>query len=313
MKNFIKILKPKKIKKGDTIGLICPAGFIKQELLDKTKQTLKNLGFNIYNTDIVLNRHGYLAGTDKERVNDLNKMFVNKNIDAILSVRGGYGCSRIIDNIDYELIKNNPKIFIGYSDITALLNSIYKYTGLITFHGVVGTSNFNKYTKQNFINLFVNNQNKIKSEKNINTIIINHGNATGKLIGGNLSIIISLLATNYEIDFTNKIIFIEEIAEAPYKIDRMFTQLLLAGKLQKAKAIILGSFKNCDFNNNDINKGNSLSLHEVFIDRLKPLNIPIISNFSFGHINSQAIFPIGVNAEINTEKRLIKLLESPFS
>jgi len=313
MIDYKKIIKPNKLKPNDTIGLVCPAGFITKEKLKQTKQTLKLLGFKSYNTDVVLNRYGYLAGADKDRVSDLNNMFANKDIDAILAIRGGYGCSRIINNVDYNLINKNPKIFIGYSDITAILNSIYQYSNLITFHGIVGTSNFNKYTRQSFTNLFINNKNTIYSEKNIKPIIINKGNAIGKLVGGNLSIITSLLSTNYEINFTDKIVFIEEIEEAPYKIDRMFTQLLLSEKLQKAKAIILGSFNNCDFNNNDISEKNSLSLHEVFIDRLKPLDIPIISNFSFGHINSQAIFPIGVNVEINTDNMFLKLLESPFN
>ncbi len=308
----LKIIKPKKLQINSTIGLVCPSGFINKKQLEKTKKVLQILGFKIYYTNIILNKYGYLAGTDKERANDLNNMFANKNVDGILAIRGGYGGSRIVANIDYELIKEHPKIFIGYSDITVLLNSIYKYSGLITFHGVVGISDFNEYTKQNFIDLFINNKLIIKQDSNVNLFVINEGKATGILVGGNLSIITSLLSTNYEVDFTDKIVFIEEIGEAPYKIDRMFTQLLLSGKLQKAKAIILGVFNNCDFNNKDITKKNSLSLQEVFIDRLKMLNIPIMSNFSFGHIDNQAIFPIGINIKIDTEKRFITLLESPF-
>ncbi|MBN1251723.1 MAG: LD-carboxypeptidase [Bacteroidales bacterium] len=313
MQNLIKTIKPQKLKKGDRIGLVCPAGFITKEQLDKTSNILSELGFNSFFSDNILNRQGYLAGNDKERAEDINQMFINKSIKAILAVRGGYGSSRIIDLIDYQTIKENPKIFIGYSDITALLNSINKFTGLITFHGIVGISDFNDYTKQNFLNLFVNNLLEIKSDENISPKIINHGSAQGKLAGGNLSTINSLLATDFEIDFTDKIVFIEDISESPYKIDRMLTQLLLSGNLKKAKAIILGVFKNCDLNDDDINKQNSLSLQEIFIDRLNNLNIPVISNFSFGHIESQAIFPIGITAEINTNELFIRLLEKPFS
>ncbi len=270
------------------------------------------MGFRSYFTESVLQRKGYLAGDDTSRLDDLHEAFNNKDVDAILCVRGGYGSSRIVDKIDYLLIQKNPKIFIGYSDITVLLNAIWQRTGLITFHGVVGTSSFSDYTKEKFNKLFLSQYSDIGYINSIeNTLeIINKGKAKGRLVGGNLVMVNSLLGTPYEIDFTDKIVFLEDVAEAPYKIDRMLTQLLLAGGIKKAAGIILGQFNGCDIDNKEITPENSLSLSDVFYNRLISLNIPIIKNFSFGHVKNQAIFPVGIKVEIATDKKGIMLLES---
>jgi len=246
-------------------------------------------------------------------LNELHWAFENKEIDAIICIRGGYGTSRIVDNINYDLIKRNPKIFVGYSDITVLLNAIHQQTGLITFHGIVGISAFSAYTKTLFNSILASKNDEFSIyPENTNSIeFISTGKASGRLAGGNLSMICSLLGTKYQIDFTNKLAFIEDIGEAPYRIDRMLTQLLLSGTLQKASGIILGNFKGCDIDDKEITKENSLSLNEIFIDRFAHFNIPIMSGFSFGHIENQAIFPVGVMAEIDSKTHHIKLLECP--
>ncbi len=318
MVNTKKIIKPPKLKKGDTIGLITPASAIKKEQLIQTKATLKKLGFKSYHTHRVLLKKGYLAGIDVERVADIHHMFENENVHAIICIRGGYGTPRILQQIDYELIRKNPKIVIGYSDVTAMLQAIYKFSGLITFHGVVGTSDFTEYTQQNFLNVLgqpndsllipsILPNNLLKDE--YKPYVINEGIAKGELAGGNLALIVSLMGTPYEIELNGKLLFIEDIGEAPYNVDRMLTQLLLSGNLQKLKGIILGVFNNCDFNNEDITAENSLSLKEVLIDRLSGLGIPVVYGFSFGHIANQAVFPIGINAELNTQTMSLKLLE----
>lgn len=308
-------IKPKALSKGSNIALIAPAGPINENQLAKAQEKIHELGFNSCFTDRILLKKGYLAGKDNERLKDLHEAFDNTEIDAILCIRGGYGSARIIDQIDYSIIKRNPKIFIGYSDITALLNAIWQKTGLICFHGVVGNSAFSTYTRNHFLQLMTNNleSNKIVSHPNSNTYNINTGTARGKLVGGNLALINSLLGTPYQIDFTDKIVFLEDIGEAPYKIDRMLTQLLLTGQLEKAAGIVLGEFYKCDIDNDEITHENSLSLKYVLEDRLKGLNIPILGNFSFGHIKDQAIFPIGLEAELNTDYPEVKLCESIFS
>ena len=312
--NQFPVLKPKALKKNSRIGLIAPAGPINESQLAKAQDNLLEMGFRSCFTDRILHRKGYLAGEDSTRLDDLHEAFENNDIDAILCIRGGYGSARIIDQIDFELIKQNPKIFIGYSDITALLNIIRQKTGLICFHGVVGTSAFSEYTKSQFQKLFFNqvSDNEIYTAQPTLLEVLNKGKAKGQLVGGNLAIINSLLATPFELDFTNKIVFLEDVGETPYKIDRMLTQLLLSGNLQKAAGIILGTFKNCDIDQEEITPENSLSLIQVFEDKLKSLDIPVISNFSFGHIKDQAIFPIGIEAEIDTTRNSIRLLESVF-
>lgn len=304
-------IKPKALKKNSTIALIAPAGPITELQLARAQENLAEMGFKSTFTEKILEKKGYLAGSDEIRLNDLHDAFLNDKADAILCIRGGYGCSRIIDQVDYELIKNHPKIFIGYSDITALLNAIWQKTGLITFHGIVGTSVFTNYTKQQFKNI-VSNQSthyEIHTNNPEDLNIISKGSCTGQLVGGNLSIINSLIGTPYAVDFENKILFIEEVNEAPYKIDRMLTQLLLNGNIKNAAGIILGKFNGCDIDNIEITINNSLSLSEIFNNRLENINIPVLSGFSFGHVKDQAMFPIGIMASFDTSESSVHLIE----
>lgn len=309
---------PQRLKKGTTIGLITPAGVITREKLEKTKDLLNKLGYQTFHTQNVLLKKGYLAGDDKAKLDDLHLMFRNDEVDAIMCVRGGYGTMRLLPYINYDLIRKNPKILIGYSDITALIQAINKKTGLVGFHGVVGTSAFTDYTLQNFFDILTNPE-EVKTIQSFPPrpdsvdaylpYVLNSGKATGKLIGGNLALLASLMGTPYEPDFENKIVFIEDIDEAPYRIDRMLTQLLLSGKLQKAAGIVLGVFNACDLDKDKLNPENSLSLKEVISDRLSSLSLPIMYGFSFGHIQNQAIFPVGINAEMDTDSFTLKLLE----
>ncbi len=308
-----KIIKPRKLIGNSMIAIIAPAGPVRQEQIDKAQDVLSEMGYRSCYNKAILSKKGHLAGSDEVRLNDLHEAFENKDINAVICIRGGYGTTRIIDKIDYDLIKRNPKIFIGYSDITALLNSINQQVGLITFHGVVGISAFTEYTKKEFSSILSAEENELiiypKDNNTIKTIF--PGKAKGRLVGGNLSLVNALIGTKYQIDFADKIVFLEDIGEAPYKIDRMLTQLLLCDCLQKASGIILGIFTDCDINNKELTSENSLSLVEVFKERLGHLNIPIISGFSFGHVQNQAIFPIGIEAELDTGFNGIKLLECP--
>ncbi|MCF6240986.1 MAG: LD-carboxypeptidase [Bacteroidales bacterium] len=312
------IIIPKRLKKGDTIGLITPAGVITPEKLANTKKLLSDLGYKTFHTENVLRKRGYLAGSDKEKLDDLHLMFKNDEVNAIMCIRGGYGTMRLLPFIDYDLIRRHAKILIGYSDITALIQAIYKKTGLVGFHGVVGTSAFTEYTLQNFLDILtITSKTKTihsfppKPDSVVAYLpyVLNSGKAQGKLIGGNLALLASLMGTPYEPDFENKIVFIEDIDEAPYRIDRMLTQLLLSGKLQKAAGIVLGVFNACDLDRENLNPENSLSLKEVITDRLSDLDMPVMYGFSFGHIQNQAIFPVGVLAEMDTERFIIRLLE----
>lgn len=300
------IIIPEHLKPGDTIGIIAPANYSN----DSSKYEIDYLiekGFNIvYGKSFGNSWYGFGA-TDDVRADDINKMFSNKDIKAIFAIRGGYGTIRIVDKLDYENIKKNPKIFMGYSDITTLLLAINEKTGLVTYHGPM-TVNFKDIpieTENSFVDTIQNNKriNLLDYEKSYS--IMKQGTAEGEIIGGNLSLIVASLGTKYEINTDNKILFLEETNEATYRIDRMLQQLKLAGKLDKVKGVILGDFKNAKRAEKD-----DMSLDDVFWETFKNMNIPIIKNFKSGHVRPFIAVPIGVIGKINTFKDEI-IIEQP--
>jgi muramoyltetrapeptide carboxypeptidase len=308
---------PKKIEKGSTIGLITPASPISEEKFIRAIQNLDKLGFKYKTGNHIFDKYGYLAGSDKDRIDDLHLMFSDPGVDAIWCIRGGYGTTRIIDFIDYQLIKSNPKIFIGYSDITAIHLAILKKTGLITFHGPVAASEFTDYTTKCFVDLF------LKDEKTIDNYIpeanyesdlykpqvIVSGKMEGKLVGGNLTLLASLAGTPYQFNPENKIVFIEDIDEKPYRVDRMLTQLLKTINLHKASGILLGVFEGCEAKEDE---KNTLKIMETLNDRLGNLGIPVFYGFSFGHIDNNCTIPVGCNASFNTETQKLRIEEKIF-
>ena len=312
-KNNPEKILPKRLKKGVVIGLVTPAGVITEEQLKSTIENVENLGFKAYYEPSILSEYGYLAGTDQERADELMQMFTNKNIDAILCARGGYGAIRILDLLDFEQIRVNPKILIGYSDITAFLSAIYEKSGLVTFHGPVGISSFNEYTTKSLEDILVNPKNHYKypyqREEDTNDnpefdfYTITEGKAEGELIGGNMSVVVSIIGSKFETDFENKIVYLEEIGEKTYKVDRMLTQLLQATNLKKASGIVLGIFKDCDVNDKP-----TFTLKEILTQLLKPLNIPVVYGFPFGHVNTKMTIPTGVMAKFNAKKKTLKLM-----
>lgn len=317
-KEELPVIKPKRLKQGDTIGLIAPGSFISEEELKESVDNLTALGFKVVYTENILQRYGYLAGKDKQRAEDVNIMFARSDVDAIVTARGGYGCARILPYLDYNSIKNNPKILIGYSDITALLYGIFAKTGLVTFHGPVGISTFNEFSVRYFnevlmsaneyITLYNAAEDSASAEYQVVTIVTGVGR--GKLIGGNLSIVVSMIGTRFDVESKNKIIFLEEIGEEPYRIDRMLTQMLEAGKFDEASGVMLGVFKNCEAKEKDPSFPKSLALKEVLFDRLGDLKIPVIYGMSFGHITNKFTLPFGIEAELNSGAQSVKLIES---
>lgn len=308
--------KAKRLKKGDTIGLISPGSFVSDEGLEKAITNLESLGFKVKLSKHIRAQRGYTAGTDAQRLEDLHEMFADDTIQGIWCVRGGYGCGRLLAQIDYKLIKKNPKVLIGYSDITALLQAIYSRTGLVCFHGPVGASTFTDYTIEHLRNTLMTEDKGTytialakSQQKNENTAyqtrVIRPGRATGRLIGGNLSILASLEGTEFGLNVKDRLLFIEDIGEKPYRIDRMLTQLRQSCDLSQAAGIILGVFEDCEAGEDDL----SLSLQETLEDRLADLDIPILYGFSFGHISDQCTLPIGVKATLDTTEQTLTLEE----
>ena len=305
---------PMAISKGATIGLIAPGYSFTDSTLKQTKEVLKKMGYKTYHTKRISEPYGYFSNTDEQRAADINELFNDENVDAILCLRGGYGCTRIMHLLDYDVIRRNPKALIGFSDVTALLNGIHKRTGLICFHGPVGKTINDLYSKEAFKNILENKKSfhvitnpaltvEQMNNTEYNRYIINPGTASGKLVGGSLTLINALIGTPYEIDFTNKLVCIEDVEEAPYRIDRMLTQLIQGNSFMKASGIIFGVCSGCD----RPSKPGSFSLKEVLMDRIKPLGIPAMYGMSFGHIDQNFTFPIGINAVMNTGTMTIEL------
>lgn len=312
------IIKPKRLKEGDRIALVAPGSYISESELQDSVKNLSDLGFQVTFSERLTLQNGYFSGTDAQRAEDLMEMFEREDVDAIMCVRGGYGCARILPLLDYNIIRKNPKILIGYSDVTALLYGIFKKTGLITFHGPVATSTFNEFSVNNFKGVLMNPQSNKKlfntnppSDENIYGVqTLVEGKAKGRLIGGNLSIMVSLIGTKYDVDYSNKIIFIEEIGEEPYRIDRMLTQLIQADKFKKAAGIMMGIFSKCEPKEKDPSFSKSFSLMEVLKDRFSGFKIPVIYGMSFGHVKDKFTIPFGALAELDTSEQSFTLLES---
>jgi muramoyltetrapeptide carboxypeptidase len=311
------VVKAPRLKSGDKLAIVAPGSYISEEELHDSIKNLNQLGFETTYSQKVILQIGYFAGTDKERADDLMEKFSDKSVNGIVCARGGYGCSRILPLLNYDVIRANPKVLIGYSDVTALLYGIYQKAGLIAFHGPVGTSTFNDYSVNNIKKVLMNPErsslftNSTSSEDEniygIKTIV--KGKRKGRLVGGNLSIMVSLIGTQFDVDYSGKIIFIEEIGEEPYRIDRMLTQMIQSEKFKNAAGIMLGIFRKCEVKEEDASFSKSFNLMEVLKDRLSNLKIPVVYGMSFGHVKDKFTIPFGVLAELDADKQTFTLLE----
>jgi len=304
------IIKPRALKPGGTIAVIAPASPVPKEQLEKSVDRLARFGFQVKLGESVGKEYGYLSGRDELRAKDVNQMFADPDVDAIFCLRGGYGTPRILDLLDYPLIRKNPKIFVGYSDITALHQAIHKNTGLVTFHGPMVSELATDHNELNWPLLF-----KLISETDplgeyfdppgMFQYSIHKGLASGRLVGGNLSLLVSLLGTPYEVDPRGKILFIEDVGEQPYKIDRMLTQLRLAGNLEQAEGILFTDFSGINLDS----EKPSLSVREVLEDIISPLGIPSYHGLKVGHCQPNLTLPIGARACLDATEGTLALLE----
>ncbi len=303
------MFKGKILNSCSTIGIIAPASPQDIDIIDEKIECFKAAtGFKVKTAPHIYDRYGYLAGSDIDRANDLNNMFKDPEVDGIVCLRGGYGSIRMMPYIDKKIIKKNPKFFCGFSDITLLLNYFSKL-GLITFHGPMITSNFkDEVTMNSFLNISsCKSKNYTYQLDKFDSIsYINKNSFKGKIAGGNLAMICSAINTPFDVITDNHILLIEEVSESPYAIDRMLTQLITSGKFRKCKGIILGIFTDCELNN----YSKSLTLEQIFIDRLKPLNIPIILNTPFGHSYPNITIPIGCNACFSCENNSLNFTDN---
>lgn len=303
-------LKPKALKSGDTVAITSPAGAVWDEnYIDSFTTILKGFGFTVIHGKTLKEKHGYFAGTDELRASELNELFANKNVKGIFCMKGGWGCARILDKLNYDLIKKNPKVLIGFSDITSLLNAITSKTGLVTFHGPVGNSGWNDFSKGVFTNAVLNSKpfmfpvNPVNEDK---PVTINKGKASGEFYGGNLSVLCGLIGSKYLPDWKGKILFLEEAKEEPYRIDRMLTQLKLSGVLNSVAGIVFGKCAKCLAEEPE----KAFTFDEVIKQHLKPLKVPSFYGAMIGHIENKLTVPLGVKATMDADTWTLSLDES---
>lgn len=312
------IIKPRRLEPGMTLGLIAPASPPdEKESIRFAGDVIRSLGYSVKEGENLYAKTQYLAGTDQQRADDVNAMFADPGVDAIFCVTGGYGTTRILPLLDYDTIAANPKALIGYSDITGILNAIYAKTGLIGFHGPVAQRNFGDYALAEFQKVLVNPSAPVplaapppfetrpgQVERYNRITHISGGKGSGRLVGGNLTLMASMTGSPYFPSTDGNILFLEDIDEAPYRVDRMLTELWLAGHLDNLAGVVLGRFTKADAN------GNSFTLEEVFEDRFGNAPYPVIRGLMIGHMKDLSTIPIGARAELDGDAGTLTLLET---
>lgn len=302
--------KPRRLNFGDTVALVSPASAPPDpKAVDHSIATLEKLGFKVLLARNARKRWGFLAGTDRERASDLMKMFSNPKVKAIFCVRGGYGTARLLPLLDFAVIRRNPKIFVGYSDITSLHCALLLKANLISFHGPMLNSELNKedcptFTRDSLLRTLLqpaDPESILKGYDGKTVSVFRRGKAAGQLIGGNLSVLCTTLGTPYQPPFKNKILFLEDLDEPPYRFDRMLTHLLNAGLLQKVAGIAIGINQHCEDPKAKAAKEYRQSLDDVLRERLLPLEVPVVVGLPFGHVLHNATLPFGARAMLDAD------------
>jgi muramoyltetrapeptide carboxypeptidase len=312
------LIKPPRLLEGDLVGLIAPSGHTSDSSIEKSVRQIEALGFRCKQAANLRAVRGNYAGSVEQRLLDLHAMFADPEVKAIWCIRGGSGCISLLSKLDYALIRANPKVLLGYSDITALHLAIGRHAGLVTFHGPVASSTPSDYSTAHMLAVLMDpqptytipmameNALRASAEPHYAIRTVHGGQATGTLTGGNLSMVSALVGTAYAAEFRDSILFFEEINEAPYRIDRWLTQLDLSLGLGKAAAVMIGICEHCGGDDEDL----TLTLDETLDIHLQPLKVPAVTGYSFGHIRNQFTIPMGVRARLDTERQTVTLLEA---
>lgn len=310
-------VRPKRLSVGDTVGLVAPASATFNSMdVSIARESLEGLGLKVKIGEHVLARHGYLSGTDRNRAADINRFFADDSVQAVLPIRGGWGSSRVLPHVDFDRIRRNPKVVLGYSDITALHLAIQAKTGLVTFHGPNGMGRWDEWSVDYLKRVLfegeavtfenprkLSDRNALtQTEHRVHTIT--PGTARGRLIGGNLTVMTAILGSLYVPSTDGAILFLEDVGEDLYRIDRMFTQLKLAGILDRIRGFVFGTCAECGPGEGFA----SLTLEEIFADHITPLKVPAWSGAMIGHQTPQWTVPVGAEAEIDAARGTIALL-----
>lgn len=312
-------LLPVALRPGDTVALVSPSSATDERInLQLSREVMEALGLKVKTGEHYAARRGHLAGSDAQRASDLNAAFADPEVRAVVAVRGGAGAARLLPLLDYDVIRANPKALLGYSDITALHCAIQAKTGLVSFHGPNGTGSWNSFNADQFRRLFFGREllhyrNPVDAgdelvQRRNRTLTIAGGRARGELVGGNLAVLSALAGSPYMPDFEGKILFLEDVSEAPYRIDRMLTTLRLTGALDAIAGFIFGECTDCDPGEGF----GSLTLDQIFDDHVRPLGIPAYRGALIGHIPRQFIVPVGGRVEMDADAGSFRLLEPVF-
>jgi len=298
------------LKEGDTIGIAASSSPFDKNDFKKGVHVLESLGFNVHYRKDIFDQNRYLAGTDKRRAEELTELFQNTKIKAIMFARGGYGSQRVIPSLDLNVISSHPKPVVGFSDLTALLNYLRKKCGSPTFYGPVVTM-LGKHREEvtwESLKIALTSSTPMGALPSGDAKALHEGSATGKLVGGCLSIICSSMGTPYQLDADDSILFIEEVGEKVYVLDRMLTQLKNSGILKKARGIIVGSIVQIEGEQND--------LDSMLADVLSDFEGPVITNYPSGHTHPFVTLPLGMNVNMDVSKEhppTLTVIEEPFS
>ena len=314
-------IKPARLHVGDVVGLVAPAGFVADRFgLEQVTETIRAMGLVPKPAPHLLERYGYLAGTDKTRAADLNAMFGDKDVRGVFAVRGGWGTARMLPHLDFDLIRANPKLLIGSSDITALHMAFAARAGFPTVHGPNAAHSWRAPAWEAFRKLVFEADMPTYSgpapsegglaQRHGRIRTFRLGKARGRLLGGNLSVLSALVGTPYLPDFTGAILFMEDTNEAEYRIDRMLTQLSQSGLLGSVAGVVFGQCTNCS---NPGSPYGNFTVYEVMEQHFAPLGVPAFQGAGFGHIARQLSIPVGVDAEIDAEAGTIRVLEPVVS
>jgi muramoyltetrapeptide carboxypeptidase len=317
----LKLIKPPRLQAGDVIGLVAPGGYTTEAAIAKAVRNIESLGCRVKQGANLRAVFGTYGGTAQQRLDDLHAMFADPEVNAIWAIRGGAGCIALLAGLDYGLIRSHPKILLGYSDITALHLAIYRQAALVTFHGPVASSTLSDYAAEQLLAVLRDPQPQTTipmssanayrglTEPLYAVRTLHPGVASGVLMGGNLSMVSALAGTPYAADIGKALLFLEEVNEAPYRVDRWITQLDLAGGLRNAAAVVIGICENCGPEAGD----QSLTLDQTLALHLDRLAVPAVSGYSIGHIRHQCTLPIGVMATLDTRRQTFTLHEAAVS
>lgn len=307
------LTKPKALQPGQTVGLVAPSSAVERpEALDEAIASLQAQGYGVKVAENCRARHAYFAGTDAQRADGINRMFRDDTVDAVLCVRGGYGATRLLEMIDYDAIQANPKVFCGYSDITALHSAMQAKSGLVTFHGLMATSDMAEGRNDPFSLASFHRAlgsagplGRVDNPPDFTRTCIAPGKAAGPLIGGNLTLVTACLGTPYAYDFDGAILFLEEVHERNYSVDRMLTQLARAGALGRLAGILLGEFTDRGPDN-----PHDLPLPALFEELLTPLGVPVLAGVRCGHVTPNLTLPLGAWCEVDADAETFSIAEA---